>query len=137
MERIPIVTLGQSLFVTIQVDINDHLATTLQDDLMERIVTTGARGVLIDISSMEIVDSFMGRMFAGIASMSRILDAEVVVTGMRPVVAITLVELGLSLPGVRTALNVERGIALLDQALIPVSTSTGAEGESADGDAHD
>lgn len=128
MERIPIVTLGQSLFVTIQVDIDDHLATTLQDDLMERIVTTGARGVLIDISSMEIVDSFMGRMFAGIASMSRILDAEVVVTGMRPVVAITLVELGLSLSGVRTALNVERGIALLDQALIPVSTSTGVGG---------
>lgn len=128
MERIPIVELGQSLFVTIQVDIDDHLATTLQDDLMERIVTTGVRGVLIDISSMEIVDSFMGRIFAGIASMSRILDTEVVVTGMRPVVAITLVELGLSLPGVRTALNVERGMALLDQALIPVSTSTGGGG---------
>lgn len=117
MERIPIVTLGESLFVTVQIDIDDRLATTLQDDLMERIVATGARGVLIDISSMEVVDSFLGRMLAGIASMSRILDCEVVVIGMRPVVAITLVELGLSLPGVRTALNVDRGMALLDQTL--------------------
>lgn len=125
MERIPIVTLGRSLFVTIQVDIDDHLATTLQNDLMDRIVATGARGVLIDISSMEIVDSYMGRMFAGVASMSRVLDAEVVVTGMRPVVAITLVELGLSLPGVRTALNLERGMALLDQALTRASSSAG------------
>jgi rsbT antagonist protein RsbS len=129
VERIPIVSLGESLFVTIQVDIDDRLATTLQDDLMERIVFTGARGVLIDISSMDMVDSFLGRMFAGIASMSRILDAEVVVIGMRPVVAITLVELGLSLPGVRTALNVVRGMALLDDAL----TSVGVEGEPADG----
>jgi len=120
MERIPIVTLGESLFATIQVDIDDRLATTLQDDLMERIVATGARGVLIDISSMDMVDSFLGRMFAGIASMSRILDAEVVVVGMRPVVAITLVELGLSLPGVRTALNVGRGMALLDHVLTPL-----------------
>lgn len=121
MERIPIVTLGESLFVTIQVDIDDRLATTLQDDLMERIVATGARGVLIDISSMDMVDSFLGRMFAGIASMARILDAEVVVIGMRPVVAITLVELGLSLEGVRTALNVGRGMALLSHAMAPVA----------------
>lgn len=134
MERIPIVTLGESLFVTIQVDIDDRLATTLQDDLMERIVATGTRGVLIDISSMEVVDSFMGRMFAGIASMSRILDAEVVVIGMRPVVAITLVELGLSMPGVRTALNVERGMALLDQALTARLNSVGVDGGLADGD---
>jgi rsbT antagonist protein RsbS len=130
MERIPIVTMGESLFVTIQVDIDDRLATMLQDDLMERIVATGARGVLIDISTMDMVDSFLGRMFAGIASMSRILDAEVVVIGMRPVVAITLVELGLSLPGVRTALNVGRGMALLNNALTPVAV----EGEPADGD---
>ena len=101
---------------------------------MGRIVATGARGVLIDISSMEVVDSFMGRMFAGIASMSRILDAEVVVIGMRPVVAITLVELGLPMPGVRTALNVERGMALLDQALTPTLNSVGVDGELADGD---
>jgi len=130
MERIPIVTLGESLFVTIQVDIDDRLATTLQDDLMERIVATGARGVLIDISSMDMVDSFLGRMFAGIASMSRILDAEVVVVGMRPVVAITLVELGLSLPGVRTALNVTRGMALLEHVLAPLAV----EGEPVNGD---
>ena len=130
MERIPIVTMGESLFVTIQVDIDDRLATMLQDDLMERIVATGARGVLIDISTMDMVDSFLGRMFAGIASMSRILDAEVVVIGMRPVVAITLVELGLSLPGVRTALNVGRGMALLNSALTPVVV----ECEPADGD---
>jgi rsbT antagonist protein RsbS len=127
------VTLGESLFVTIQVDIDDRLATTLQDDLMERIVATGARGVLIDISSMDMVDSFLGRMFAGIASMSRILDAEVVVTGMRPVVAITLVELGLSLQGVRTALNVDRGMDLLSHAMAP---GAGA-GEPDDADASD
>lgn len=130
MERIPILKLGKSLFVTVQVDIDDRLATTLQDDLMQRIVDTGAKGVLIDISSMELVDSFMGRMLAGIASMSRILDAEVVVVGMAPVVAITLVELGLSLPGVRMALNVERGMAILDQALTPLRVG----GEPDDGD---
>jgi rsbT antagonist protein RsbS len=117
MQRIPILELGKSLFVTVQVDVDDQLAFALQDDLMTQIVATGAKGVLIDISSMEIVDSFLGRMLAGIASMSRILDAEVVVVGMRPVVAITLVELGLSLPGVRMALNVDRGIAMLDEAL--------------------
>jgi rsbT antagonist protein RsbS len=117
VQRIPILKLGRSLFVTVQVDVNDRLALTLQDDLMTQIVATSAKGVLIDISSMEIVDSFLGRMLAGVASMSRILDAEVVVVGMRPVVAITLVELGLSLPGVRMALNVDRGIAMLDEAL--------------------
>jgi len=130
VERIPILKLGRSLFVTVQVDIDDRLATTLQDDLMQRIVDTGAKGVLIDISSMEVVDSFLGRMLAGIASMSRILDAEVVVVGMAPVVAITLVELGLSLPGVRMALNVERGMAILDQALTPLRVG----GEPDDGD---
>jgi len=130
VERIPILKLGKSLFVTVQVDIDDRLATTLQDDLMQRIVDTGAKGVLIDISSMEVVDSFLGRMLAGIASMSRILDAEVVVVGMAPVVAITLVELGLSLPGVRMALNVERGMAILDQALTPLRVG----GEPDDGD---
>lgn len=117
MQRIPILRLGRSLFVTVQVDVDDRLATTLQDDLMTEIVATGAKGVLIDISSMEIVDSFLGRMLAGIAAMSRVLDAEVVVAGMRPVVAITLVELGLDLPGVRMALNVDRGITMLDAAL--------------------
>jgi rsbT antagonist protein RsbS len=127
VERIPILKLGRSLFVTVQVDVNDRLAVTLQDDLMTQIVATGAKGVLIDISSMEIVDSFLGRMLAGIASMSRILDAEVVVVGMRPVVAITLVELGLSLPGVRMALNVDRGIAMLDEALTVGGASDGGE----------
>ena len=117
MARIPILKLGNNLFVTVQVDVDDQLASTLQDDLMTQIVATGAKGVLIDISSMEIVDSFLGRMLAQIASMSRILDAEVVVVGMRPPVAITLVELGLSLPGVRMALNVDRGIAMLGEAL--------------------
>ncbi len=113
MERIPILRMGEFLIVTIQVDMHDRLALALQDDLTNRIVTTSAKGVLIDISSLEIVDSFIGRMLANIASMSRILDAATVVVGMKPAVAITLVELGLSLPGVRTALNVERGMELL------------------------
>ena len=113
MERIPILRMGEFLIVTIQVDMHDRLALALQDDLTNRIVTTSAKGVLIDISSLEIVDSFIGRMLANIASMSRILDAATVVVGMTPAVAITLVELGLSLPGVRTALNVERGMELL------------------------
>ncbi|MEJ7832623.1 MAG: STAS domain-containing protein [Nocardioides sp.] len=116
MQRIPILGLGNNLIVTVQVDVDDRLATTLQDDLMTQIVATGAKGVLIDISAMEVVDSFLGRMLAGIALMSRILDADVVVVGMRPVVAITLVELGLSLPGVRMALNVDRGIETLARA---------------------
>ena len=117
MERIPILKMGDFLLVTIQVDMHDRLAMTLQDDLMSRIVDTRAKGVLIDISALEIVDSFIGRMLADIAAMSRILDAETVVVGMRPAVAITLVELGLSLAGVRTALNIERGMDLLRQRI--------------------
>ena len=113
MERIPILNMGEYLLVTIQVDMHDKLAMTLQDDLTSKIVAARAKGVLIDISALEIVDSFIGRMLADIAAMSRVLDAETVVVGMRPAVAITLVELGLSLPGVRTALNVERGMDLL------------------------
>ena len=116
MERIPILKMGDYLLVTIQVDMHDRLALTLQDDLTEGIAKTRARGVLIDISSLEIVDSFIGRMLGNIAAMSRVLDAETVVVGMRPAVAITLVELGLSLPGVRTALNVEQGMSLLQGA---------------------
>ncbi len=107
------------LLVTIQVDMKDKLATTLQDDLTTAISKTGARGVLIDISALELVDSFMGRMLANISMMSRILDAHTVLVGMQPAVAITLVELGLELPGVRTALNVERGMALLTAAIRP------------------
>jgi rsbT antagonist protein RsbS len=117
MERIPILRMGEFLLVTIQVDMHDQLAMTLQDDLTERINKTGARGVLIDISSVDVVDSFIGRMLAGIATMSRLLDAETVVVGMQPAVAITLVELGLPLPGVQTALDVERGMTKLRAAL--------------------
>ena len=113
MERIPILKMGEFLLVTIQVDMHDRLALTLQDDLTGMIVKNRAHGVLIDISSLEVVDSFIGRMLGNIASMSRVLDAHTVVVGMRPAVAITLVELGLSLTGVRTALNVERGMELL------------------------
>ena len=115
MERIPILKMGAYLLVTIQVDMHDQLALTLQDDLTDRIVKTRAKGVLIDISSLELVDSFMGRMLGNIAAMSHILDAETVVVGMRPAVAITLVELGLSLKGVKTALNVEKGMSLLEE----------------------
>ena len=118
MERIPILKMGDYLLVTIQVDMHDRLAMTLQDDLTSRIVSARAKGVLIDISSLEIVDSFIGRMLGDIAAMSRILDAETVVVGMRPAVAITLVELGLSLTGVRTALNVERGMDLLRRRIM-------------------
>jgi rsbT antagonist protein RsbS len=113
MERIPILKMGDCLLVTIQVDMHDRLAMTLQDDLTNRIAATRARGVLIDISALEVVDSFIGRMLANIASMARVLDARTVVVGMRPAVAITLVELGLSLPGVQTALDVEKGMVLI------------------------
>jgi rsbT antagonist protein RsbS len=116
MDRIPILKLGKALIVTIQVDMHDQLAVALEEDLTNRIVATGARGVLIDISALEIVDSFIGRMLDNIAAVSRVLDADTVVVGMRPAVAITLVELGLSLNGVRTALNVERGMALINTA---------------------
>lgn len=121
MDRIPILTLGECLLVTIQVDVHDRLALALQEDLSERIVRTHARGVLIDISSLEVVDSFIGRVLGNIAAISRLLDAETVVVGMRPAVAITLVELGLSLPGVRTALDVTRGMALIRDALGPAA----------------
>jgi rsbT antagonist protein RsbS len=124
VERIPILKMGSFLLVTVQVDMHDRLAMTLQDDLTERIVKTGAQGVLIDISALEVVDSFIGRMLGNIASMSRILDAETVVVGMRPAVAITLVELGLSLTGVRTALSVETGMSLLHAA-----RGNGADGQ--------
>jgi len=113
MERIPILHMGDFLLVTIQVDMHDQLALTLQNDLTRQITKSQAKGVLIDISALEMVDSFIGRMIVNISRMSRILDARTVVTGMRPAVAITLVELGLSLEGVDTALNVERGMSLL------------------------
>ena len=131
MERIPILKMGELLLVTIQVDMHDQLAMTLQDDLTEKISRTGARGVLIDISAVEVVDSFIGRMIANIAAMARILDAQTVLVGMQPAVAITLVELGLTLPGVRTALNVERGMALLRAEVQPSRVELG----EADGDA--
>jgi rsbT antagonist protein RsbS len=117
MEKIPILKMGRFLLVTVQVDMHDQLAMQLQEDLTARIVATRARGVLIDISSLEVVDSFIGRMISNIAAMARVLDAETVVVGIQPAVAITLVELGLSLEGVRTALNVDRGMALLQERL--------------------
>ena len=126
MERIPILKLDRFLLVTIQVDMHDRLALVLQDELTARIVSDAARGVLIDISSLDIVDSFIGRMLSNIAAMARVLDAETVVVGMQPSVAITLVELGLQLPGIRTALNVDRGMELLKASL-------DAEGEAAGG----
>ena len=126
MDRIPILRMGQFLLVTIQVDMHDRLALSLQDDLTAMIEKTGARGVLIDISALEMVDSFIGRMIANISGMSRILDASTVLVGMRPAVAITLVELGLSLAGVQTALDVERGMNRLRAAMA-------ANGEVADG----
>lgn len=133
MDRIPILKMGNLLLVSIQVDLHDQLALDLQDDLSERIVATGARGVLIDISALDIVDSFIGRMLSTIASLSRLLDAETVVVGMRPAVAITLVELGLYMPGVRTALTLEHGLALLG-AEVRVTRSDDATGEPPDED---
>ena len=116
MERIPILRMGRVLLVTIQVDMHDQLALALQDDLTQRIVKDRAKGVLMDISSLDVVDSFIGRMISNIAAMSRVLDARTVVVGMQPAVAITLVELGLDLKGVSTALNVEKGMLLLQAA---------------------
>ena len=116
MNRIPILQMGSTLLVTIQVDMQDQMALALQDDLANKVSATGAKGVLIDISALEIVDSFVGRMLASISGISRILDATTVVVGMQPADAITLVELGLTLEGVRTALNVERGMELLQKS---------------------
>jgi rsbT antagonist protein RsbS len=126
VERIPILKMGDYLLVTIQVDMHDRLAMTLQDDLTARIVSHRSKAVLIDISSLEMVDSFIGRTLANIAAMSRVLDAETVVVGMRPAVAITLVELGMPLKGVRTALNVEQGMALLQTSLAARDREDGA-----------
>ena len=132
MDRIPILKLRNLLLVTIQVDMHDRLAMQLQDELTTRISETGARGVLIDISSLDIVDSFIGRMIANIAAMARVLDAQTVVVGMQPAVAITLVELGLTLPGVRTALNVDKGMALLESTTDPPSAAQGRHADRSD-----
>ena len=137
MERIPILKMGNFLLVTIQVDMHDRLAMTLQEDLTNRITQTHAHGVLIDISGLEIVDSFIGRILANIARMSRVLDAETVVVGMQPAVAITLVELGMSLTGIRTALNVEKGMALLRSSLNETTNQITATKWRADDDAED
>ncbi|HMB36409.1 MAG TPA: STAS domain-containing protein [Methylomirabilota bacterium] len=125
MDRIPILKMGDYLLVTVQVDMHDRLAMTLQEDLADRIVKARARAVLIDISALEVVDSFIGRMLGSIAAIARVLDAETVVVGMRPAVAITLVELGLALPGVRTALNVEKGMEILRRSLGTSETVNG------------
>src|SRR6201992_1714419 len=129
MDRIPILRMGEFLLVTIQVDMHDRLALTLQDDLTGMIEKTGARGVLIDISALEMVDSFIGRMIANISGMSRILDASTVVVGMQPAVAITLVELGLSLTAVETALNVERGMDRLRASMAGKEADHGVDQE--------
>ncbi len=113
MQRIPILTMGEFLLVTVQVDMHDRLATVLKDDLASRIAETGARGVLIDISAVDVVDSFIAQMFGAISQMARVMDAETALVGMQPAVAITLVEMGVTMTGVRTALNVERGMALV------------------------
>ena len=129
MDRIPILKMGRALLVTIQVDMHDRLALALEEDLTTRIVATNARGVLIDISSLEIVDSFIGRMLDNIASVARVLDADTVVVGMRPAVAITLVELGLELNGIKTALNVERGMELIRARLDDMEAVDGGDDE--------
>ncbi len=128
MERIPILRIGDILLVSIQVDLQDNIAMALQEDLAEYIVKSSATGVLIDISALEIVDSVVGRMINTIASVSRVLDAKTVVVGMRPAVAITLVELGLSLPGVRTALDVDRGLAMLNSERLEIWEDDGDDG---------
>ncbi|BBK42590.1 anti-sigma factor antagonist [Allostella vacuolata] len=130
MDRIPILKIGAALLVTIQVDLHDSVAMALEEDLSNMIVKAGAKGVLIDISALEIVDSFIGRMLANIAGVARMLDADTVVVGMRPAVAITLVELGLSLPGVKTALNAERGMALIQRRV----AESGLEADHAAGE---
>lgn len=134
MDRIPILKLGRALIVTIQVDMHDRLALALQEDLTTMIADTRARGVLIEISALEIVDSFIGRMLDNIAATSRMLDADTVVVGMRPAVAITLVELGLSLTGIKTALNIERGMALIQGRLDEAETDGLGSARDADED---
>jgi rsbT antagonist protein RsbS len=129
MDRISILTMGSFLLVTIQVDMHDQLAMALQDDLTTKITKVGAKGVLIDISSLDIVDSFIGRMLGNISAMARVLDAETVVVGMQPAVAITLVELGLNLSGVHTALDVEKGMQLLHQYIDTMDLTTDAARE--------
>lgn len=135
MDRVPILRIGDILLVSIQIDLQDHIALALQDDLSNKIVETGASGVLIDISALEIVDSFIGRMISTTAGISRVLDAETVVVGMQPAVAITLVELGLTLAGVRTALDVDRGMALLKSTDGPDGQAS--LGSTSPGRAHD
>jgi len=130
MDRVPVLKIGDMLLVSIQVDLSDRLASQLQEDLADRIVATGAHGVIIDITGLDIVDSFVGRMLATIATVSRVLDAETVVVGMRPAVAITLVELGLALKGIRTALDVDRGIALLRDLRAPVDGAPAGDDEA-------
>jgi rsbT antagonist protein RsbS len=123
MEHIPILKVGRCLLVSIQIDMHDQLALALQDDLTQKLVATRARGVLIDISALDLVDSFIGRMLSNIAGMARVLDAQTVVVGMRPQVAITLTELGLTLTGIQTALNVDKGLAVINRLI------DGPEGE--------
>lgn len=130
-ERIPILKVGDCLLVTIQVDMHDQLAMTLQEDLTTQIARHASRGVLIDISSLEVVDSFIGRMLANIAAMSKVLDAQTVLTGMQPAVAITLVELGMTLPGIKTALNVERGLELLRESIGEAAPAEGSDDDAA------
>jgi rsbT antagonist protein RsbS len=130
MDRVPVLKIGDMLLVSIQVDLSDRLASQLQEDLADRIVATGAHGVIIDITGLDIVDSFVGRMMATIATVSRVLDAETVVVGMRPAVAITLVELGLALKGIRTALDVDRGIALLRELRATIDEASVVDDEA-------
>lgn len=134
MDRVPVLKIGDILLVSIQVDLEDRLTAQLQEDLAERIVATGAHGVVIDITAVDIVDSFVGRMLATIAAVSKVLDADTVVVGMRPAVAITLVELGLALRGIRTALNVDLGLALL-RRLREEADGRGAEPDEPNGSA--